>query len=80
LARHGEVGPRRGEPRAGWLRLPRRPQAIDQRDGEIAAGAVAADRDVFRRIGRPIETDLLLVGPPNHYEKWPTADFDEDFL
>ena len=48
-ARHGQVGPRRYEPRASRLLFAGRAQVIDQRGREPAAGTVAADRDLRRR-------------------------------
>ena len=48
-AGHGEVGPGRHQPGAGGQLLAGLFQPVDQRDGEPAAGAVAADGDVLGR-------------------------------
>ena len=53
-ARHGEIGPRR-QPGTGRQFLARGAQAADQAERQVAAGAVAPDRDTVRCHALPAE-------------------------
>ena len=54
-AGHRQIGPGRDQPGAGGQRLARRAQAVDQRERQVAAGTVAADRDVRGRNTLPAQ-------------------------
>src|SRR5215467_1750211 len=55
--RHGQVDPRRYQPRAPWQLLSRRVEEVDQCGREASPSAVAADRNVGGRNSRLAEKE-----------------------